>query len=118
MTLYGIGMVETLSGFDRFLSHAKKPAAPGGQLILDSFDVRRTYDPRHLAYQEANRKAGRYFGDIRMRFEYQDLQGPLVGWLHVDAETLADHAGQAGWECRILHPQEDGNYLAQLIFTR
>jgi SAM-dependent methyltransferase len=114
MMLHGIGMVETLPGLDRFLSHAKQLASPGGQVIFDSLDVRHTDDPLHLAYQEANRKAGRYFGEIRMRFEYQNQKGPLFGWLHVDAETLADHAGQAGWECRILHPREDGNYLAQL----
>jgi 2-polyprenyl-3-methyl-5-hydroxy-6-metoxy-1,4-benzoquinol methylase len=114
MMLHGIGMVETLPGLERFLRHAKKLAAPGGQLIFDSLDVRHTDDPRHLAYQEANRKAGRYFGEIRMRFDYGDLRGPLFGWLHVDPETLADRAAQAGWDTQILHPQEDGNYLARL----
>jgi 2-polyprenyl-3-methyl-5-hydroxy-6-metoxy-1,4-benzoquinol methylase len=114
MLMHGIGMVETLPGLDRFLARARGLLAPGGRLVFDSLDVRRTADPRHLAYQEANRKAGRYFGEIRMQFEYKGEKGPLFGWLHVDAETLAERAGNAGWKCRVTHQQEDGNYLAQL----
>jgi len=114
MLLHGIGMVETLSGLGRFLRHARNLVKEQGQLLLDSLDVRRTDDPKHLAYQDTNRRAGRYFGEIRMQFEYKGQRGPLFGWLHVDAETLADHAGPAGWQCQMIHQQEDGNYLAQL----
>ncbi len=114
MMLHGIGMAETLPGLDQFLLHARALTAPGGQLIFDSLDVRRTEDPRHLAYQEANRKAGRYFGEIRMQFEYKGQKGPLFGWLHVDPETLAEHAGKGGWRSQTVYQQEDGNYLAQL----
>jgi SAM-dependent methyltransferase len=114
LMLHGIGMVETISGLDRFLHHAHKLVAPGGQIVFDSLDVRRTADPRHLGFQEANRQAGRYFGEIRMQFEYKGRTGPLFGWLHVDPETLADHAGKAGWECRVVSREENGNYLAQL----
>ena len=64
--------------------------------MFDSLDVRRTDDAQHLAYQEANRKAGRYFGEIRIQFEYKGKPGPLFGWLHVDPQTLADRAGV--WE--------------------
>jgi SAM-dependent methyltransferase len=114
MMLHGIGMVENPAGLDRFLRHARVLLKPGGQIVFDSLDVRRTADPKHLAYQEANRQAGHYFGEIRMRFEYKGQIGPLFGWLHVDPETLTDHAGEAGFSCRVVSQQEDGNYLAQL----
>ncbi len=114
LMLHGIGMMETLSGLDRFLLHAHDLITPGGKIVFDSLDVRRTDDPRNLAYHEANRKAGRYFGEIRMRFEYRGDMGPYFGWLHVDPETLAEQATKADWECRVVLQQEDGNYLAQL----
>ncbi len=114
MMLHGIGMVETVSGLDRFLRHARTLIKTNGQLLFDSLDVRRTNDPMHLSYHEANRRASRYFGEIRMQFEYKGLRGPLFGWLHVDAETLTEHAGKAGFSCRVVSQKEDGNYLAQL----
>ena len=62
MMMHSIGMVEDLSRLDRFLCHAHKLLKPDGQIVFDSLDVRCTDDPKHLAYHEANRRAGRYFG--------------------------------------------------------
>ena len=114
MMMHGIGMVEDLSGLDRFLCHAHKLLKPDGQIVFDSLDVRCTDDPRHLAYHEANRRAGRYFGEIRMRFEYKGQIGPFFGWLHVDPETLIDHAERIGWSCQVVCREDGGDYLAQL----
>lgn len=114
LMMHGIGMVQDLSGLDRFLSHAHELLQPGGQILLDSLDVRGTEDPRHLAYQAANRRTGRYVGEIRMRFEYKAQIGPLFGWLHVDPETLAAHAAGTGWTCQVVRQEDDGNYLARL----
>jgi len=114
MMMHGIGMVEDLSGLDRFLRHAHKLLKPDGQIVCDSLDVRRGDDPRHLAYQEANRRAGRYLGEFRARFEYKGRTGPSFGWLHVDPETLIDHAGRMGWSCQVVYREDGGDYLAQL----
>ncbi len=111
---HGIGIAGDLSGLDRFLRHAHKLLKPDGQIVFDSLDVRCTDNPRHLAYQDANRQAGRYFGEFRLRFEYKGQMGPSFGWLHVDPETLTDHAGRMGWSCRVVCQEDDGNYLAQL----
>ncbi len=114
LMMHGIGMVETLAGMDRFLQHARQLLRPNGQIVCDSLDVRVSTDPIHTAYHEANRQAGRYVGEIRTFFEYQGHVGPVCGWLHVDAETLSHHARQAGWDCRVVHREENGDYLAQL----
>ena len=114
LMMHGIGLVETLSGLDRFLDHARKLVAHDGQIVLDSLDVGVTSDPVHIAYQEANRRAGRYAGEIRMRFEYLGRTGAQFGWLHVDSETLAEHAKQANWGCRVVRREASGDYLAQL----
>ena len=115
---HGIGMVETIAGLDRFLEHARGLVAEGGRIVADSIDVRKTDDPSHLAYHEANRKAGRYFGEIRLHFEHQGKLGPPCGWLHVDAETLAEHAGQAGWGFELIADEPSGDYLARLTKER
>ena len=114
LMLHGIGMVETLAGLDRFLQQAHGLLRSDGQILCDSLDVRESTDPVNTAYHEANRQAGRYVGEIRMSFEYRGHAGPVCGWLHVDAETLSHHARRAGWDCQVIHREENGDYLAQL----
>lgn len=112
---HGIGMVETLVGLDRFIARMNDLVPEGGCVLLDSMDVHRTDDPANLRYHESNRRAGRYAGEIRMRIDYQERVGTYFGWLHVDAKKLAEHAGAAGWRCRVIHSEENGDYLASLV---
>jgi SAM-dependent methyltransferase len=99
MLNHGIGLVKNLSGLDYFLEDVHRLLKSDGQILFDSLDVRCTSNPIHLAYQEANRQAYRYFGEIRLQFEYEGQKGPLWGWLHIDPETLTDHALKTGWSC-------------------
>lgn len=111
---HGIGMVETLDGLRAFLVKATSLLAPAGQLLLDSMDAGATTDPVHLAYHQANRRAGRYIGEIRMQFQFGGLTGPFCGWLQVDAGTLADEAARLGWTCDVIGRGAHGDYLARL----
>ena len=111
---HGIGLVETIAGLDRFLTHAHKLLSKEGRVLLDSLDVRVTTDPSNLAYHRSNQQAGRYFGEIRLQFEFQGYAGPYCGWLHIDAAILKEHAANAGWKCEVIIEEENGNYLAQL----
>ena len=111
---HGIGMVETIAGLDRFLAHSHGLLSDHGQVLLHSCDVRITDDPSALAYHEANRQAGRYIGGIRLQSEFQGEKGLYHGWLHVDAETLQEHAESAGWRCEVVHREENGDHLARL----
>ncbi|MFC1715752.1 class I SAM-dependent methyltransferase [Candidatus Poribacteria bacterium] len=115
MLCHGLGLLEDLSGLDRFLEYAHGLLKPGGQIVCDSLDVRYTSNPLHLAYHQANRDAGRYFGEMRMQMEYKGKKWPLWKWLHVDPETLSDHAQKKGWSCKILLQEDSGDYLARLI---
>lgn len=114
MMMHGIGLVEDLSGLDRFLHHAHRLLKPGGQIVCDSLDGRYTTDPVHLAYMESNRRAGHYFGEIRTWFEYKGKMGPIFGWLHVDPETLIAHAESMGWSCQVVFKENGGDYLARI----
>jgi SAM-dependent methyltransferase len=112
---HGIGMVETIEGLKRFLVRARSFTAVNGQLLVDSLDVRVTEDSGNLAYQEANRNAGRYIGEIRIQCEFQGEKGPYYGWLQVDAETLREHSESAGWRCDLVQREKNGDYLARLV---
>lgn len=111
---HGIGMVENLSGLDHFLDYARALLGPGGQILLTSLDVRVTSETINLSYQKRNAESGHYIGEIRMRFKFRDVAGPFFTWLHVDPETLTEHAQKFGWRCEVIGMQKDGNYLARL----
>lgn len=111
---HGIGMMETLSGLDRFLVRALMLLPGRGKILLDSMDPAVTNDSQNLTYHAANRLAGSYIGEVRMRFEFQGEPGPYCGWLHVDPATLAEHAAGAGWTCEIAVRTPNGEYLAQI----
>ena len=112
---HGIGVVENMKGLDAFLSPVHDLLLPGGRVILDSIDVRMTgHDDGNLSYQEANRRAGRYFGEIRMRLGFRGQTGPSCGFLHVDAHTLGERARLAGLDYEVVLQEDDGNYLAVL----
>jgi SAM-dependent methyltransferase len=111
---HGIGMVETIGGLSRFLSHARGLVSKNGQVLLDSLDVRLTDDPGHLSYHEANRRAGRYIGEIRLQLSFLGKTGPPCGWLHVDPQTLREQAESTGWRSELIRQEESGHYLARL----
>jgi len=111
---HGLGITETLSGLDRFLAHARFLASSSGQILASSLDVRVASDPENLAYQDANKRAGRYIGEIRIQLEYAGRTGPYFGWLHIDSETLACHATAHRWNCEVIAADDVGNYVARL----
>jgi len=109
-----ITMVETLKGLAEYLQGVRRLVNPGGRILLNSMDVSKTTDPQNLAYHEANRKAGRYTGEIRVTMEYKGVHSPEIRMLHVDAIALAAHAAANGWTSEVLFQEKDGNYLASL----
>ena len=111
---HGIGIAQTLDHLERFLSVARRLLVPDGQVLVHSVDVRATTDPDHLSYHEANRERGRYVGTVSLRFEYDGTVGEPCEWLHVDPETLREHAERAGWECETVLEEAEGEYLARL----
>jgi len=112
--MHGVGILKNLSGLDRFLRHARALVASEGQILMDSVDMRQTRNPVHLAYQEFNRRCGRYFGETRLVFEYQGIKGSSFEWLQVDPETLREYARNSGWNCSISGGSPRGDYLARL----
>jgi hypothetical protein len=112
---HGIGITGDLKGLDKFLTLAHNLLKSEGRILLDSIDVSRNGDEKNLAYHAVNRRSGRYIGETRIQMEFQGIKGPFTGWLHVDSLTLAEHATKAGWNCRILVEQENGEYLACLV---
>jgi SAM-dependent methyltransferase len=111
---HGIGVAGTLDGLDRLLVHMRSLLLEEGAVFCDSIDIREPLEPAHVAYQAANRKAGRYIGESRIRVEYGERVGRWTRWLHVDPVTLRERAARVGYSCAVLHEVPGGDYLARL----
>jgi SAM-dependent methyltransferase len=114
LMMNGIGVVGDLAGLDRFLAMVGRLLTPNGQILLDSYDPGWSEDPEKGGSPEKSSRPGRYAGEMRFQLEYKGAMGPPLEWLFVDAETLADHAGRAGWSCEVIWQEEEGHYLARL----
>lgn len=109
-----IGLVEDLEGLRQFLRKSRTLVKSSGQVLLTSFDVTCSDDPRLQAYQERNTAEGRYPGEIRFRVRYADMVSDWIRWLQVDPITLARRALEEGWVSETVATESDGNYLARL----
>jgi SAM-dependent methyltransferase len=111
----GIGMVESLHGLERFWAQARKLLRKNGQVLVESFDVRKARQKHLLDYQERLERDGRYRGELRMHFEYRSVCGSSFGWLQMDPETLVSSAAAHWFGSHILKLDEGGAYIAQCI---
>lgn len=114
LMMNGIGVVEDLAGLDRFLADAHRLLAPGGQILLDSYDPNWTENPDDAPSREAGGPSERYIGEMHFRLEYRGKKGPTLAWLFLDSGLLAERAMKAGWSCEVIWQEEDGHYLARL----
>lgn len=109
----GLDKVGRLTDLPRFLDRMRHLLAPGGQLLADSFDLRFDADETRLAELERKSAAGRYFGEMDLRFEYKGQAGAPFSTLQIDFETLSQIAGSNGWDCDHVG-SKGGHYLACL----
>lgn len=109
-----IGLVGDLEGLRHFLRKSRRLVTSSGQVLLTSFDVTCSNDPRLRAYQERNAAEGRYPGEIRFRLRYEGMESDWIRWLYVDPDTLARCALEEGWVSETVQWESDGNYLARL----
>lgn len=125
MLMNGIGIVGTLDALPRFFRHIDRILAPGGQLIVDSSDVRYVYedeDPStggrtsYLRLNEAgveiDPETGRYYGEYLYRMQYKRIRGDEFPWLYIDFRTLCRAAEAAGFRAECIQEGEHYDYLA------
>ncbi len=112
MLMNGIGLVETLEGFDIFLSNIKYIINPGGQILLESTDILYLFEEEDGSVM-IDLNAG-YYGEMRYKMRYKQTIGNEFGWLYLDFSTLQDHAHLAGFNCEKMFDNDTFGYLARL----
>tara|TARA_R110002074_G_scaffold402287_1_gene606211 strand:- start:29226 stop:29945 length:720 start_codon:yes stop_codon:yes gene_type:complete len=111
----GIGLVQTLDGFDEFFSHAKRLLAPKGQILLDSSDLIYMFEEEDGSYLiDINDK---YHGEVIFNLAYKNISGDPFNWLYVSEELLQDAAEANGFDFEVVKQGPHYDYLAKLTLA-
>lgn len=111
MLMNGAGLAGTLHGLGALLAHLSGLTAPGGQILLDSADLR-SEPERGTPF--ARREDGRYLGEVQIQLGFAGEWGDPFPELYVDPDTLSAIAIRAGWRAEVVLEEEDGSFLARL----
>ncbi|MDD9934291.1 MAG: class I SAM-dependent methyltransferase [Myxococcales bacterium] len=88
-----------------------------GQILATSFDVTQSNDPRHVAYQQRNRAAGKLGGELRLRVRWKDLKTPFFPYLMVSPDQMREIVAPTAWQLDRIIPLGGPSYAAVLRKT-
>lgn len=112
MLMNGTGIAGTMHRLPALLRRVEWLLAPGGQVLIDSSDLRYLYENEDGSMDID--LGGRYYGEMDYQMLYGKVKGQPFDWLYVDFQLLAAAASQAGLACRLVMQGEHYDYLAQL----
>ncbi|MFB6320765.1 class I SAM-dependent methyltransferase [Saccharicrinis sp. FJH54] len=109
----GTGLAGTINNLGSFLKRLGSFLNSGGQILIDSSDLKYLYEEDDGSYLvDLN---GAYYGEIDFQMEYNGIKGETFPWLYVDPDTFALIAEQSGFSFKILKEGNHYDYLARLI---
>ena len=112
LLMNGIGLVQTLDGFEAFFLKARTLLAPKGQILLDSSDLIYMFEQEDGSYLiDLNDK---YHGEVAFNLAYKNITGQSFNWLYVAEDLLQDAAEEHGFNCEIIQQGPHYDYLAKL----
>ena len=108
----GIGIVGKVDNLGDFFRSAKRLLAPGGQLLLDSSDIKYVFMDEDGG-MDIDLAAG-YYGEIDYKMRYKNITGEPFDWLYIDFDTLSMYAEEHGFNCEKCIDGEHYDYLARI----
>ena len=112
MLMNGSGIIGRLERMPLFFRRMKRLLAPGGQVLMDSSDLRYIYEDEDGA-MDIDLNAG-YYGELDFQMQYKKVKGEPFRWLYVDSDTLAGYARENGFRAELVAKGGHYDYLARL----
>lgn len=112
LLMNGSGIIGSLRNMPDFFDRMKQLLAPGGQILLDSSDLKYLYENEDGTYDID--VTGEYYGQVDFQMVYKKVKGDSFDWLYVDFETLRMLADLNGFSCEKVIEGPHYDYLAKL----
>jgi ubiquinone/menaquinone biosynthesis C-methylase UbiE len=112
MLMNGIGIVGTTDRLKEFFNMARKILKPGGQILVDSSDLRYLFleDDGSILINLNDS----YYGEVEYRMSYKGQKGRRFPWLFIDDQLMEYHAEKNGFRFERIAEGEHYDYLARL----
>ena len=112
LLMNGTGIFQELSQVSKYLTHLKRLLNSGGQILMDSSDIKYMYEDEDGGYwMDSN---SNYYGELDYFLSYKNEDETPMKWLYLDFETLKLACEMVGLKCDIIKEGEHFDYLAQL----
>lgn len=115
MAMNGIGIIGKVDNLPNFFARIKELLADGGQLLLDSSDIKYVFENEDGSF-DINLNGG-YYGEIDFTMQYRSIKGEEFDWLYIDFDTLSMYAEKYGFKCEKCINGEHYDYLARLVLS-
>ena len=112
MAMNGIGIVGKVDKLGDFFKSARRLLAPGGQILLDSSDIKYVFIDDD-GCMDIDLAAG-YYGEVDFKMRYKNITGEPFDWLYIDFDTLSMYAEEHGFRCEKCADGEHYDYLARI----
>ena len=112
LAMNGIGIVGKIERLPMFFRSIKRLLAPGGQVLLDSSDIRYVFMDEDGG-MDIDLAAG-YYGEIDYKMRYKNITGTPFDWLYIDFDTLQMYAEEHGFTCEKCIDGDHYDYLARI----
>ena len=112
LLMNGTGIFQELSQVSKYLIHLKSLLNPGGQILIDSSDIKYMYEGEDGGFwidSNAN-----YYGELDYFLSYKGEKEEPLKWLYLDFNTLLTACTAIGLQCELVTEGEHFDYLARL----
>ena len=110
MLMNGTGIVGTLDNLPRLFERLDALLAPGGQLLIDSSDLRYVFEDEEGNFYPEDFDT--YYGEVDYQMVYGKVRGERFNWLYVDFPRLKECAEVMGYRAELLCQGDHYDYLA------
>ncbi|WP_321374180.1 methyltransferase domain-containing protein [uncultured Draconibacterium sp.] len=112
LLMNGAGIGGTVAGLKKLLTHLKSLLLEGGQILLDSSDIKYLFEEEDGS-QWVDLANANYYGEMQYEVRFRKSTDKF-DWLYIDSDSLQNLANEIGYSYTLLQQGNHYDYLARL----